>query len=188
MKILMCEPRYFDVQYSINPWMTSTATVDKSLARVQWWQLKDTIERCGGEVELIEQDVSSPDMVFTANAGFVFDHNVYLATFKHPERQLEKKYFEYWFNEKGYEIHGNEDPVPFEGAGDLLSCNKKLFAASGFRTNPSVYNEITVIAPEYKIIRLELVDPSFYHLDTCFCPLNERQALVWPEAFSEDKK
>jgi N-dimethylarginine dimethylaminohydrolase len=29
-----------------------------------------------------------------------------------------------------------------------------------------------------------LVDPLFYHLDTCFCPLDDHTALVAPTAFA----
>jgi N-dimethylarginine dimethylaminohydrolase len=31
---------------------------------------------------------------------------------------------------------------------------------------------------------LELVDPRFYHLDTCFCPLDSGNVLIVREAFS----
>jgi N-dimethylarginine dimethylaminohydrolase len=30
-----------------------------------------------------------------------------------------------------------------------------------------------------------LADPYYYHIDTCFCPLNDRQAIWYPEAFSK---
>lgn len=32
---------------------------------------------------------------------------------------------------------------------------------------------------------LELADERFYHLDTCFCPLNEDAVLVCPQAFAK---
>jgi N-dimethylarginine dimethylaminohydrolase len=32
---------------------------------------------------------------------------------------------------------------------------------------------------------MELVDPRFYHLDTCFCPLAPDWALYYPGAFDE---
>ena len=34
------------------------------------------------------------------------------------------------------------------------------------------------------VVPLELVDPRFYHLDTCFSALDERTALIVPSAFS----
>ena len=30
---------------------------------------------------------------------------------------------------------------------------------------------------------MELVDPRFYHLDTCFCPLASGEAFWFPPAF-----
>jgi len=32
---------------------------------------------------------------------------------------------------------------------------------------------------------LELVDARFYHLDTCFCPLDEQTAIYYPAAFDD---
>jgi len=32
---------------------------------------------------------------------------------------------------------------------------------------------------------VELVDPRFYHLDTCFCPLNDKLGMFFPGAFTK---
>ena len=36
-----------------------------------------------------------------------------------------------------------------------------------------------------RVLPLELVNPRFYHLDTCFCPLAPGEALYFPDAFDE---
>jgi N-dimethylarginine dimethylaminohydrolase len=36
---------------------------------------------------------------------------------------------------------------------------------------------------EVEVLSVQLVNEWFYHLDTCFCPLDSRSALWWPEAF-----
>ena len=36
-----------------------------------------------------------------------------------------------------------------------------------------------------RVIPMELVDPRYYHVDTCFCPLAPDQALYFPEAFDD---
>ncbi len=36
-----------------------------------------------------------------------------------------------------------------------------------------------------EVLPLELIDPRFYHLDTCFCPLAPDLALYYPGAFDE---
>jgi N-dimethylarginine dimethylaminohydrolase len=36
------------------------------------------------------------------------------------------------------------------------------------------------------VLPLELIDPYCYHLDTCFCPLNNEAALIFAGAFSSE--
>lgn len=36
-----------------------------------------------------------------------------------------------------------------------------------------------------EVLPLELIDPRFYHLDTCFCPLREGEAIYLPGAFDD---
>ncbi len=58
----------------------------------------------------------------------------------------------------------------FEGAGDALFCGKTLF--SGYRIRSDVQgHHYLAKALQRQNLPLELVDPRFYHLDTCFCPL-----------------
>ena len=36
---------------------------------------------------------------------------------------------------------------------------------------------------EQRTLALELVDPRFYHLDTCFCPVEHDMTIWFPDAF-----
>lgn len=182
----MCKPTYYDVFYEINPWMSLHHIIDHSLANQQWEALKSTIESLGATVELIEPVKGWPDMVFTANAGLCYQHNILLSRFKHPERQGERQYFDAWFRAKGYQIL-SDNGIDFEGAGDALFAGEKLFAAYGFRSKLTSYENIKLLG-EFKLIFCELVNAHFYHLDTCFCPLNTEQALWYPEAFSVESQ
>ena len=58
----------------------------------------------------------------------------------------------------------------FEGAGDALFCGETLFAGYRFRSDVRSHQWVgeRLGVP---VLPLELVDPRFYHLDTCFCPL-----------------
>ena len=43
---LMCEPRFFEVSYVINPWMkVNVGRVNQKLASRQWQTLFDTLEK-----------------------------------------------------------------------------------------------------------------------------------------------
>ena len=38
------------------------------------------------------------------------------------------------------------------------------------------------------MISLRLIDERFYHLDTCFCPLNDGYLLYYPQAFDQESR
>ena len=68
-RYVMCPPRYFTVEYVINPWMDPTQPVDAEKAMAQWTALAETYQRLGHEVLLVEPQPDLPDMVFAANAS-----------------------------------------------------------------------------------------------------------------------
>ncbi len=186
---LMCPPEYFDVAYVINPWMQGNMrNIDNRLAKRQWRDLYDGIQR-HARVRLMHPEPSSPDMVFTANAGLVLEKKFIVSRFRHPERQSEEPYFTEWFTEHGYQVSIGADDVFFEGAGDALFDRglPVLWLAHGHRSmldaQSIIAQHMTALA-NIEIVALELVDERFYHLDTCFCPLEGGVLLYYPKAFS----
>lgn len=187
MKILMCRPTYYGVKYEINPWMSLSHHVDTDAAKKQWETLYHTIQNCNTEVLLVPPQPGWPDMVFTANAALIFQKQFLLAHFKYKERQGEESYYEKWFIENKFqkiEPHNNDF---FEGAGDALYAGETLFAGFAFRTERKFY-ENTAFFDQNKLVYCELVDPYFYHIDTCFCPLKDNLAIWYPKAFSPDSQ
>src|SRR6202521_416586 len=70
---LMCPPRLYDVNYIINPWMAGNVHASsRTRAAEQWQNLYNAVGKVA-EIELIDPEPGSPDMVFTANAGL--EHN-----------------------------------------------------------------------------------------------------------------
>lgn len=59
-------------------------------------------------------------MVFTVNAGLVYDGTVALSSFYHPERQGDEPLFRRWFEESGFAVCDVPRATPFEGEGDAL--------------------------------------------------------------------
>jgi N-dimethylarginine dimethylaminohydrolase len=181
-KVLLCPPTFFDVVYSINPWMQG-AKVDRAVAMDQWFKLKYGIEEWGVEVKLIGQQPRLPDMVFTANAGTVRGNKVVLSNFKHPERQPETDVYERWFKTAGYETHRLPRKISFEGCGDTVILGDKMFAGYGWRSDLGGIRRAAKILG-LELIPLKLNHPNFYHLDTCFCLLGLQSAMYYPGAFS----
>ena len=136
------------------------------------------------EWNLLEPQAGSPDMVFTANAGLVRMGVVALSRFLHPERQGEEPHFRKWFDDSGFAVRELPQAVPFEGEGDALfeADNSRLWAGHGMRSREASHRYLQDTWG-VEVISLRLVDPRFYHLDTCFCPLFGGYVLYYPEAF-----
>ena len=125
--------------------------------------------------------------MFTANAGLPLanEKKFILSSFKHPQRQGEQAIDRAWFEAAGWTCIALPEGAVFEGAGDaLFDAAGRLWLGGGPRSNAMTAAHLAryVAAP---IHRLELVDPRFYHLDTCFCPLHTGHALYLPEAFDD---
>ena len=183
-KVLMCKPTYYDIKYSINPWMNLKNKSDHSKAEKQWEALRDAILSTGAEVEYVEPHPDVPDIVFTANASLIYNKKCIISNFKFEERKKEEKLYEDKLSEY-YEIVRLSKDLNFEGAGDALFSEDLLISAYGFRTSVDSLNKIDEIL-ELDSLKVNLIDPYFYHLDTCFCPLKKNEAIYFPKAFHRD--
>ena len=183
-RFLMCEPKFFEVCYVINPWMEGNqGKVNSDLARRQWSNLHDIVARLAS-VELVEPIAGLPDMVFTANAGLIHKNDVIVSSFRHAERQPEAQHFAKFFASRGYCVLHLKEETIFEGAGDaLFDSKRRLWFGSGIRSASHAQEEI-VDALHVEVHALELINPNWYHLDTAFCPLPEGQAIAYEKAFS----
>jgi lysine-ketoglutarate reductase/saccharopine dehydrogenase-like protein (TIGR00300 family) len=180
----MCPPNHYDVDYVINPWMEGNIhKSSRDRATEQWHKLFHIIKD-HALVELVDPQPGWPDMVFTANAGLVLGKKVVLSRFFHKERQGEEPYFKQWFEAQGYTVYELPKDLPFEGAGDALLDREGrwLWAGYGFRSELDSHSYIAKWL-DIEVISLQLADERFYHLDTCFCPLNRGYLLYYPPAF-----
>ncbi len=183
---LMCPPEYFTVAYIINPWMHGNLRkIDIAVARQQWRSLYDVLTD-HAIVRLVLPQPGSPDMVFTANAGLVKDKRFIVSRFRYPERQYEEPYFADWFMDRGYDVTLMPRDVPFEGAGDALfdRGEPRLWMAHGHRSIQGA-RDILSRWLGTEVVVLKLTDTRFYHLDTCFCPLEGGYMMYFPAAFDE---
>jgi ornithine--oxo-acid transaminase len=154
-------------------------------AMQQWRNLHDVLSGLA-DIWLIEPVAGSPDMVFTANAGLARDGVVAISSFYHPERQGEEPHFRRWFREAGYEVVDLPRETPFEGEGDALFSvdGLRLWVGYGTRTLEASHAALRALW-DVEVASLHLVDPRFYHLDTCFAPLEDGSVLYYPPAFDE---
>jgi N-dimethylarginine dimethylaminohydrolase len=187
-RFLMCPPHHFDVEYVINPWMQGQIkAADQELAARQWMRFHSLLSHYA-DVELMPAVSGLPDLVFTANAALVYSQTAVLSSFRCPERQPEARYYADWLFTDGFQVKTLPPGALFEGAGDaLFDRNTKavLWFGHGYRSDvgalPSLQKLIDV-----EVQPLRLCDPRFYHLDTCFCPLEGGFLLYYPAAFDQN--
>jgi len=181
---LMCPPKHYEVNYVINPWMAGNVHRSSRERATAQWETLHAAMREVARVMLVEPQPGSPDMVFTANAGLVRDGIVALSSFHHPERQGEEPHFRRWFHESGFAVRDMPRVTPFEGEGDALfePDGGRLWAGHGLRTRQGSHRQLTDLWG-VEVVSLRLVDPRFYHLDTCFCPLSNGDVMYFPGAF-----
>jgi N-dimethylarginine dimethylaminohydrolase len=181
-RILMCPPEFYGIEYEINPWMSRSRGSRPDRAHRQWRALYEALGGLGVRVDLLEPRPGLPDLVFTANAGLVVGQRFFSSRFRHEVRARETPYFDAWFASQGYAVEHLPEGVFFEGAGDALFCGPTLFA--GYRIRSDVYgHQYLARVLGKQVLPLELIDPHFYHLDTCFCPLAPGEAIYYPAAF-----
>jgi ornithine aminotransferase len=194
-RLMMSAPDHFEVSYKINPWMDPSqwhvsAERLASDAKRGWAALKHTYESLGAVVEVQPAVKGLPDMVFTANAAAVLDRKVVLARFLCPERQGEEQHNRAFF--EAMRARGVVDEIVkapaglyFEGAGDAIWDRTRNLLWTGYGQRSS-HDMQFFLAETFGVpaVGLELVDPRFYHLDTCMCVLDGGEVLYYPPAFS----
>jgi len=195
--VLMCQPTFYTVRDVKNPFMRLDAPVDGDLAARQWTALRDAFARLGVATLGIEPVEDLEDMVFTANQVFVGSGKVHArfivpSAMRYKSRQREVPYFVAWFAQRRFDVvdlglDANAGEF-LEGHGDLMwqPDSSVVWAGHGFRSSPMGVDRFAqAMQPEgIQVVPIRLVDPTFYHLDTCFSPLNAEAALLYPAALA----
>lgn len=181
---LMCPPQWYGVDYAINPWMASNlhrSSRDKAFA--QWKALYVALQKVA-EVRLLQPESGCPDMTFLAHGAVVHHGVAALASFSHAERAAETRHLRTWLEQHGFLLWHTPPETAFEGEGDALfnADGTELWAAHGVRTCRSSHRHVAD-AWHAPVHSLHLIDPRFFHLDTCFAPLPGGEVLYYPDAF-----
>ncbi|WP_103026637.1 dimethylarginine dimethylaminohydrolase family protein [Salinibacter altiplanensis] len=194
-RVVLTTPTHFDVEYVINPHMSENmGSVNKDVAWQQWKAVRATYAALDCAPVVANGRSGLPDMVFCANQTLPFydpdteTRGVVLSRMHSEHRTDEVPYYAQLFEEAGYVVESLPDALnaDFEGMGDALwhPGRRLLWGGYGYRTSIEAYEALGELL-DVPIVALRLVDPDYYHLDTCLCPLDAQHALLAPEAFDE---
>lgn len=181
---LMCPPEWYSVNYVINPWMAGNVhRSSRDLAFAQWKGIHNVL-RGVADVRLLHPEPGCPDMVFLGHGALIHDGVAAVSSFVHPQRQRETEFLRNWLISQGFLLWETPKQTAFEGEGDVAFNHEgtELWAAHGVRTCRLAHPHIAD-AWHLPVHSLHLVDPRFYHLDTCFAPLHDGFLLYYPGAF-----
>lgn len=183
---LMCPPEWYGVDYVINPWMAGNLhRSSRDLAFAQWKGIHNVL-RGVADVRLLHPEPGCPDMVFLSHGALVHHGVAALSSFHHTGRRAETTYLRRWLSSQGFLLWDTPQGTPFEGEGDITfnDSGTGLWAAHGVRTCRAAHHHVAN-AWHLPASSLHLVDPRFYHLDTCFAPLHGGFLLYYPGAFDK---
>ncbi len=185
MKVLMCPPTYYEIPAIENPSMNVDEQPDMHKKWLQWVAVANLYQSLGIGVYQIEPQQNMWDLVFTANGAWGRNGRFVLSNFRQPIRRPEKPHYRRWLKRLGYTVFELPDHVFFEGQGDAITLKDTYLFGYGFRSSPEAKDYIRdLLQLRKEITPLELVDPRFYHLDTCAMSLREKDALIYyPDAF-----
>jgi ornithine--oxo-acid transaminase len=190
---LMCPPEHYQIDQALNPWMSSGRAgsvnrISRDLAFAQWKGMHNVL-RSVADVRLLHPEPGCPDMVFLSHGALVHHGVAAVSSFNPPQRRAESTYLRRWLASQGFLLWETPRETPFEGEGDVVFSDggNGLWAAHGVRTCRAAHRHIAD-AWHIPVTSLHLIDPRFYHLDTCFTPLdgdagNSGYLLYYPGAF-----
>jgi N-dimethylarginine dimethylaminohydrolase len=195
-RVMLTTPTHYDIQYVINPHMSDhVGSVDTGVAAQQWKALRATYTALGIEPHIVDGQPGLPDMVFCANQTLPFldpdarRKGVVLSQMRAEQRRDEVTYFADAFGDLGYSVESLPESVDtsFEGMGDGIWHPGRLllWGGYGFRSDLEIYEVLSGMLGT-RVVALELTDADFYHLDTCFSPLDEHSVLIYPGAFTAE--
>lgn len=178
----MCPPKYFEIKYEINPWMSTSNNIDYQKAYIQYTKLKNTYNKLNIKLNEIFPNPFLPDQVYTTDVGFAQSKIFLKANFKFENRKKEADIAEIHFKKNNFKIEYLPSHIFFEG-GDLVKSRDNLFLGYGKRTSKEAGAFIENIFNK-NVVLIKLDNPYYYHLDTLFCPLNSSVAMIYKDALS----
>lgn len=186
---LLRDPEHFRVTFEINPWMTTATQPDRDKARMEWDALAAALTKAGGFVYQAPSEVDWPDMVFPTDTAIVSGERFLASRFSTADRSGETRAAVSWLSAHGWSEIPSQGwhPGAYLEGGDVLAFGATLLAGYGVRTTAHAHPGLAA-AFGRPVVPVRLTDPRFYHLDMSICPLDDRHAIVSPDAWDEPSR
>jgi N-dimethylarginine dimethylaminohydrolase len=183
---LMCPPTYFEIAYSINPWMRLDNQVDSELADRQWHHFVRVLRSLGDVVDCIAPVPGLPDMTFSGDAGFVYGRSFVPSNFRAAERAGEVEHYVRWFEQRQFNIVRMSDDIRFEGLGDVVFHECSAIVGYGIRSDERAIEALRQLIPSLRILAdVRIRDDRYFHLAMALGFIDADTILYYPPAFDD---
>ncbi|MDQ4051971.1 MAG: arginine deiminase-related protein [Actinomycetota bacterium] len=189
---VMVEPTHFRIDYAINPFMDPAVQPDPARAMGQWQHLVATLRDLGARVDVLTQRPDAPDMVYAMNLGLAVrrptgEQHLVLSHMRHPQRRMETPSARDWATGQGWSTSyvGRDGVGAHLEAGDAFAFGGALLVGYGPRTEKLALKHLAGDLG-VRVHGVRITHPGMYHLDLAFCPLDERRAMICPDALDAE--
>lgn len=199
--VLMTHPRHFKIEGGANPHTRneddSLKQVDPDVAIEQWNSYVDALVDVGVDVYVIDAVPELTGMVFAANAGFLRGRlelkpspqkTFFPSHFEVEHRLPESTRFAEFMSAFGVKVIDYPEQWRWEGEADAFPIGRgaqtQWVFTHGFRSDEEVGDWLESGVLEREVLKLQLVDPHYYHGDTALCDLGG-PCLAYLDAFDE---
>ena len=187
IQMVMCDPKYFQIQYEINPYMDTNSVVDQELAQEQWENLKRTLEKMKVSVHVVDSQPGFPDMTFAGDCGLALNNKFIPSKFMHEERRGEEIFFRDYLKSLDYTVSEIPGEYYFEGEGDVIKYQHTMVFASGGRSSQESFDFVRSCMPESDVkCCLQIVSDNFYHCGLALSIIDSNSVVYYPPAFTPE--
>ncbi|WP_088006696.1 dimethylarginine dimethylaminohydrolase family protein [Indiicoccus explosivorum] len=184
-RVVLCPPRHMAIKDIINDVQKKYATdnINTKLAMKQHANFVRALNEQGTETVLLEPHPDYPEQVFTRDIGFTVGDEVFVSEMACSIRQGEEKELQKWLQ---------TDNIPYrrmsgrrmEG-GDVIVDRDSVFVGISSRTGREAVHQLKKHVPDHQVIPIHFAE-NYLHLDCVFNVISEDEALIFPEAMSEE--
>jgi N-dimethylarginine dimethylaminohydrolase len=184
-EVLMCRPDYFEIAYSINPYMDPHRQPDALKLEREYDALIAAHEATGRKVHFLEPVHGLPDMTYTANQALVRGKKAVLGNLP-PERAPETDHTRRWLEANGFEVI--VCPYRFSGQGDAVPTGTgAVIKGRQWRSDPrsDAFIEESL---GYEVIPIHTVSDRWYDDDLVFGVIRPGLVAVCLDALDIDSQ
>ncbi|WP_407270853.1 dimethylarginine dimethylaminohydrolase family protein [Radiobacillus sp. PE A8.2] len=184
-KVILCPPENMKISEIINETQKryKSENIDVDVAMQQYQSFANLLRDHGVEVIELDTQQELNEQVFTRDIGFTIGDHLFISSMGSGIREGEITVLKQRLDDENINYHDLAE-YSIEG-GDVILDDDRVWIGVSNRTTIEAINYLQQQLPDYQIIPMP-INEKILHLDCAFNILSENQAIVFPDAFTEE--